>query len=80
MKDRMFKRHERLVSESAKDGYMINSLKERLAVSFSLGIKGDFSSSDYERTDNLLFKRLHQFCKKYQDCQINVAAYLTPFF
>ena len=38
VKDRMFKRHGRWVSESAKDGYIKDSLKERLAVSLSLGL------------------------------------------
>ena len=38
VKDRMFKRHGRWVSESAKDGYIKDSLKESLAVSRSLGL------------------------------------------
>ena len=36
VKDRMFKRHRRLISYSAKDGYIKDNLKERLAVSLSL--------------------------------------------
>ena len=38
VKHRMFKRQGRWVSESAKDGYIKDSLKERLAVSLSLGL------------------------------------------
>ena len=36
--DRMFKRHGRWLSESAKDGYIKDSVEERLKVSRSLGI------------------------------------------
>ena len=36
--DRLFKRHGRWVSESAKDGYVQNSLPSRLSVSKALGI------------------------------------------
>jgi hypothetical protein len=36
IKERMFKRHGRWISENAKDGYIKDNLKERLAVSFSL--------------------------------------------
>lgn len=36
--DRMFKRHGRWLSESAKDGYVKDSLEERLKVSKSLGL------------------------------------------
>lgn len=36
--DRMFKRHGRWASESAKDGYVKDSLQERLKVSRSLGL------------------------------------------
>ena len=38
VQDRMFKRHGRWVSDSAKDGYINDNLKERLAVSLSLGL------------------------------------------
>ena len=38
IKERMFKRHGRWASETAKDGYVKDSLKERLAVSLSLGL------------------------------------------
>lgn len=38
VKDRMFKRHGRWVSESAKDGYIKDNLQERLTVSLSLGL------------------------------------------
>ena len=38
VQDRMFKRHGRWVSDSAKDGYIKDNLKERLAVSLSLGL------------------------------------------
>ena len=38
VKDRMFKRHGRWLSDSAKDGYVKDSLKERLSVSLSLGL------------------------------------------
>ena len=38
VKDRMFKRHGRWVSESAKDGYIKDKLDERLTVSRSLGL------------------------------------------
>ena len=38
VKDRMFKRHGRWISDSAKDGYIKDNLKERLAVSLSLGL------------------------------------------
>lgn len=37
IKDRLFKRHGRWLSDSAKDGYVKDSLKERLSVSRSLG-------------------------------------------
>ena len=36
VKDRMFKRHGRWISDSAKDDYIKDNLKERLAVSLSL--------------------------------------------
>ena len=36
--DRMFKRHGRWVSESAKDGYIKDSIEQRLKVSKSLGL------------------------------------------
>ena len=38
VKDRMFKRHGRWVSDNAKDGYVKDSLHERLSVSLSLGL------------------------------------------
>ena len=38
VQDRLFKRHGRWKSESAKDGYVKDSLKRRLEVSKSLGI------------------------------------------
>ena len=38
VKDRMFKRHGRWVSETAKDGYVKDNIEERLAVSQSLGL------------------------------------------
>ena len=38
VQDRMFKRHGCWLSESAKDGYIKDSLKERLSVSLSLGL------------------------------------------
>lgn len=38
VKDRMFKRHGRWVSDSAKDGYIKDKLDERLSVSMSLGL------------------------------------------
>ena len=38
VKDRMFKRHGRWVSESAKDGYIKDNIDERLSVSLSLGL------------------------------------------
>ena len=36
--DRLFKRHGRWLSESAKDGYIKDSVDERLSVSLSLGL------------------------------------------
>ena len=36
--DRLFKRHGRWASESAKDGYVQDSLSSRLSVSTTLGI------------------------------------------
>ena len=36
--DRLFKRHDRWASESAKDGYVQDSLSSRLSVSKALGI------------------------------------------
>ena len=38
VKDRLFKRHGRWVSENAKDGYVKDSMSERLSVTKSLGI------------------------------------------
>jgi integrase len=38
VKDRMFKRHGRWISESAKDGYIKDNVNERLAVSLNLGL------------------------------------------
>lgn len=38
VKDRMFKRHGRWVSENAKDGYIKDNITERLSVSLSLGL------------------------------------------
>ena len=38
VKDKMFKHHGRWISDSAKDGYVKDNLKERLAVSLSLGL------------------------------------------
>lgn len=38
IKDRMFKRHGRWISDAAKDGYIKDNLKERLSVSLSLGL------------------------------------------
>ena len=38
VKDRMFKRHGRWISESAKDGYIKDNIDERLSVSLSLGL------------------------------------------
>jgi hypothetical protein len=38
VKDRIFKRHGRLVSEQAKDGYVKDNLEERLLVSRCLGL------------------------------------------
>jgi integrase len=38
IKERMFKRHGRWASENVKDGYVKDNLKERLAVSLSLGL------------------------------------------
>ena len=37
--DRLFKRHGRWASESAKDGYVQDSLSSRLSVSKALGIE-----------------------------------------
>ena len=36
--DRLFKRHGRWLSETAKDGYVKSSVDERLRVSMSLGL------------------------------------------
>ena len=36
--DRLFKRHSRWASESAKDGYVQDSLSSRLSVSKALGV------------------------------------------
>ena len=38
IKDRLFKRHGRWASESAKDGCIKDNLNERLSVSLSLGL------------------------------------------
>ena len=38
VKERMFKRHGRWRSEKAKDGYVLDSLEEKLAVTSVLGI------------------------------------------
>lgn len=38
--DRFFKRHGRWKSENAKDGYVKDSLDERLKVSHNLGLAG----------------------------------------
>lgn len=38
IKDRLFKRHGRWLSDTAKDGYVKDSLKERLSVSLALGL------------------------------------------
>lgn len=38
VKDRMFKRHGRWLSDKAKDGYVEDNLRERLTVSLSLGL------------------------------------------
>lgn len=38
VKDRLFKRHGRWVSENAKDGYIKDNIDERLSVSLSLGL------------------------------------------
>lgn len=38
VKDRLFKRHGRWLSDRAKDGYIKDNLDERLSVSLSLGI------------------------------------------
>ena len=38
VKDRMFKRHGRWISHSAKNGFIQDNLKEKLAVSLSLGL------------------------------------------
>ena len=38
VKDRMFKRHGRWISESAKDGYVQDSVDDRLQVSLNLGL------------------------------------------
>ena len=38
VKDRLFKRHGRWVSENAKDGYIKDNINERLSVSLSLGL------------------------------------------
>lgn len=38
VKDRLFKRHGRWISEFAKDGYVADNLEERLSVSLSLGL------------------------------------------
>ncbi|XP_053391932.1 uncharacterized protein LOC128554660 [Mercenaria mercenaria] len=38
IKDRLFKRHGRWCSDSAKDGYVKDDLRERLSVSLSLGL------------------------------------------
>ena len=38
IRDRLFKRHGRWVSENAKDGYVKDNIEERLLVSQSLGI------------------------------------------
>lgn len=38
VKDRLFKRHGRWLSDSAKDGYVKDDLNERLSVSLSLGL------------------------------------------
>lgn len=38
VKDRLFKRHGLWISESAKDGYIKDSIHERLTVSLSLGL------------------------------------------
>ena len=41
VKDRLFKRHGRWVSENVKDGYVKDSMSERLSVTKSLGIRTD---------------------------------------
>lgn len=38
VKDRMFKRHGRWISERAKDGYIKDNIEERLSVSLLLGL------------------------------------------
>jgi len=38
VKDKLFKRHGRWLSESAKDGYVKDLLQERLSVSLTLGL------------------------------------------
>ena len=38
VKDRIFKRHGRWASETAKDGYVKDDIDERLKVSLSLGL------------------------------------------
>lgn len=38
IKDRLFKRHGRWLSDSVKDGYVKDDLRERLSVSLSLGL------------------------------------------
>ena len=38
MFDKLFKRHGRLLSENAKDGYIKDTLNERLKVSMNLGL------------------------------------------
>ena len=38
IKDRMFKRHGRWTSETAKDGYVKDNVNELLSVSLSLGL------------------------------------------
>ena len=38
VRDRLFKRHGRWLSENAKDGYVKDNIDERLSVSLSLGL------------------------------------------
>ena len=46
--DRLSKRHGRLRSESAKDGYVKDPLTERLSVSKNLGLYFNYLASEYD--------------------------------
>ena len=54
VKNRMFKRHGRLISDSAKDSYLKDNLKERLAVSLSLGLQMRYCIYYHEPKEEIL--------------------------